>query len=374
MTAEKSHMPQMGMPRTLIIAEAGVNHNGDLDLAMQLVDAAATAGADMVKFQTFEAEKLASVKARKAAYQTRTTDAAESQLDMLRRLQISKEAHHKLIKRCAEKGISFLSTPFETDSLHFLTVDLGLETIKLGSGELTNAPLLLAAAQSDARLIVSTGMGTLAEIEEALGVLAFGMTFPQEPPSRAAFCEALLDPSARAVLRERVILLHCTTEYPAAVEDTNLRAMDTMAAAFGLQIGYSDHTEGEAVAMAAVGRGATVIEKHFTLDRTMPGPDHAASIEPDDLVRLVTGIRQVERALGDGRKLPGAAETANRPIARKSLCAARDLQAGAMLTIDDISIKRPGVGLSPFDLWDTVGRRLDIQLSADDPITPKALR
>ena len=369
-----SQTQQMNKPRTLIIAEAGVNHNGDLDLALQLVDAAALAGADMVKFQTFDAEKLASVKAAKAAYQTRTTDAAESQLDMLRRLQISPEAHHELIKRCAEKGISFLSTPFEADSLRFLTVDLGLKTIKLGSGELTNAPLLLVAAQSNARLILSTGMGTLAEIEEALGVLAFGMTRAQETPSRTVFHEALLDPIARAALRARVILLHCTTEYPAAVEDTNLRAMDTMTAAFGLEVGYSDHTEGDAVAMAAVARGATVIEKHFTLDRTMRGPDHAASIEPDDLARLVAGIRQVERALGDGCKLPGAAETANRPVVRKSLCAAHDLQAGAVLKFEDISVKRPGTGLSPFDLWDTIGRRLGTPLSADDPITAEALR
>lgn len=374
MRPQSSKTLQMHKPRTLIIAEAGVNHNGDLDLAMQLVDAAAIAGADMVKFQTFDAAKLASVKATKAAYQIRTTDAVESQLDMLRRLQISPEAHHKLIKRCAEKDISFLSTPFETDSLRFLTVDLGLKTIKLGSGELTNAPLLLAAAQSNAQLIISTGMGTLAEIEEALGVLAFGMTRAQEISTRAVFREALLDPNARAKLRERVILLHCTTEYPAAFEDTNLRAMDTMAAAFGLEVGYSDHTEGDAVAMAAVARGATIIEKHFTMDRTMRGPDHAASIEPNDLTRLVAGIRQVERALGDGCKLPGAAEIANRPVVRKSLCASHDLQAGAVLKIEDISVKRPGTGLSPFDLWDTIGRRLDGPLSADDPITAKALR
>ena len=364
----------MKKPRTVIIAEAGVNHNGDLDLAMQLVDAAAAAGADMVKFQTFDAAKLASVKAPKAAYQTRTTDAAESQLDMLRRLQISPEAHRKLIRHCAENDISFLSTPFETDSLRFLTADLGLETIKLGSGELTNAPLLLAAAQSSARLILSTGMGTLAEIEEALGVLAFGMTPSHETPSRAVFRQALLEPNARAVLRGRVTLLHCTTEYPAAAEDTNLRAMDTMAAAFGLEVGYSDHTEGNAVAMAAVARGATVIEKHFPLDRTMRGPDHAASIEPDDLATLVAGIRQVERALGDGCKLPGAAEIANRPLVRKSICAAHALQAGAVLKIEDISIKRPGTGLSPFELWDLIGCRLGSPLSADDPITDEDLR
>jgi N-acetylneuraminate synthase len=362
-------------PRVLVIAEAGVNHNGDPALACRLVDAAAEAGADMVKFQTFDARKLAAARASKAAYQTRTTGDTETQLEMLLRLQLPYAAHHVLMARCAERGIGFLSTPFDTDSLRFLAVDLGLDTLKLGSGELTNAPLLLAAARSGARLILSTGMATLAEIEGALGVLAFGMTRGMaEAPSRDAFHAALLDREARATLRGRVVLLHCTTEYPAAAEEANLRAMDTMASAFGLEVGYSDHTEGDAVAIAAVARGATVIEKHFTLDRTMPGPDHLASIEPDGLARLVTSIRQVELALGDGCKLPGTAEVANRPVARKSLCAARDLPAGTVLSPEDIAVKRPGVGLSPFEFWDLIGQRLTVSLAADDSISSSHLR
>jgi N-acetylneuraminate synthase len=362
-------------PSVLVIAEAGVNHNGDPALASRLVDAAAHAGADMVKFQTFDARKLASARASKAAYQARTTGGSESQLEMLLRLQLPYAAHHDLVARCAQRGIGFLSTPFDADSLRFLTADLGLDTLKLGSGELTNAPLLLEAARSGARLILSTGMGTLAEIEEALGVLAFGMTrTAQAAPSRAAFHAALLDRDARAALSGRVVLLHCTTEYPAAVEEANLRAMDTMAAAFGLEVGYSDHTEGDATAIAAVARGATVVEKHFTLDRTLPGPDHMASIEPAGLARLVTSIRQVELALGDGCKLPGTAEIANRQVARKSLCAARDLPAGTLLALEDIAVKRPGTGLSPFELWNLVGQRLNVALAADDPIDRANLR
>lgn len=369
-----SHLSK-GAKRVLIIAEAGVNHNGNPEMALKLVDAAADAGADIVKFQTFDARKLASVRAAKAAYQTRSTDAAESQIAMLSRLQLPLDTHHALVARCAERGIAFLSTPFEIKSLHFLTDELGLETIKLGSGELTNAPLLLAAARSNAKLILSTGMGTLAEVEDALGVLAFGIgNDPDAKPSQNAFRAALLKPEARTTLRERVVLMHCTTEYPAAAEDSNLRAMETMGAAFGLEVGYSDHTEGDAVAVAAVALGAQVIEKHFTLDRTLPGPDHAASVEPGDLARLVSNIRQVEKALGDGVKLPCAAEVANRPAARKSLCAARDLPAGEVLMEEDIAIKRPGTGLSPFLLWDTIGRKLGVSLVADDPITEGALR
>lgn len=364
-----------GNSKLLIIAEAGVNHNGDPEVALELVDAAAAAGADMVKFQTFDARRLASAGAPKAAYQTRSTDPAESQFDMLSRLQLSLEAHHELKARCDKRGIAFLSSPFDIESLHFLTDAVGLDTIKLGSGELTNAPLLLAAARTEANLIISSGMATLSEIEEALGVVAFGLVNSHDAePSRDAFLAGLLDRDARSALRERVMLLHCTTEYPAAVEDSNLRAIDTIRAAFGIEVGYSDHTEGDAVAIAAVARGARVIEKHFTLDRSLPGPDHAASIEPEDLSLLVRNIRKVEQALGDGLKFPSPAEIANRSAARKSLCAARDLPSGRVLTLDDITVKRPGTGLPPIKLWETVGRELKVPLAADDPITEGSLR
>lgn len=344
---------------TLIIAEAGVNHNGDLAMALELVDKAAEAGADYVKFQTFKATKLASANAKKAIYQTRTTDDTESQLAMLQRLELSVCNHKMIMARCAEKGVRFLSTPFDIASLALLTETFGLPEIKLGSGELTNAPLLLAAGRSGVRIILSTGMGSLAEVEEALGVLAFAMCREGEPKGRAEFAEVLLDPAVWTVLAERVTLLHCTTEYPAAVEDTNLRVMETMHRAFGLKVGYSDHTVGEAVSFGAVALGASVLEKHFTLDRTLPGPDHAASLEPDELVSLVRGVRMVERALGNGIKQPSPAEVANRAVVRKSLLAARDLPRRHVLTHDDIVVKRPGDGMSPMMLWDMVDQVTD---------------
>lgn len=356
--------------RTLIIAEAGVNHNGDLDTAIQLIDAAAEAGADMVKFQTFNAAKLAATSAVKADYQKRTTGGAETQLAMLTRLQLTEEAHHTLIARCAEKGITFLSTAGEVDSLRFLADDLKLPVIKLGSGEVTNAPLLLAAARCDARVILSTGMATLSEIETALGILAFGMQNADDSGAgRDAFAAALLVPEAFEMLRPRISLMQCTTEYPSLVEDSNLRVMDTLRMAFGLEVGYSDHTEDNAVSIAAVARGATMIEKHFTLDRTLEGPDHAASIEPEALRDLVCGIRQVEKALGSGIKRPSPVEQRNRPIVRRSVVATRDLPEGHALTAGDMAVKRPGTGISPVDLWDCIGRRLTSPVVHDQPVT-----
>ncbi|CUH82391.1 N-acetylneuraminate synthase [Tropicibacter naphthalenivorans] len=347
---------KMANPKTLIIAEAGVNHNGDLNMALELVDKAAEAGADYVKFQTFKATKLASASAKKASYQTRTTDGAESQLAMLQRLELSVDDHKAIMARCDEKGVRFLSTPFDLDSLALLTDTFALPEIKLGSGELTNAPLLLAAGRTGVRIILSTGMGSLSEVEEALGVLAFAMCREGLPKGRTDFADVLLDPAVWPVLAERVMLLHCTTEYPAAVEDTNLHAMETLRRAFGVQVGYSDHTVGEAVSLAAVALGACALEKHFTLDRTLPGPDHAASLEPGELTQLIRGVRAVELALGTGIKQPGAAEVANRAVARKSLLAARDLPEGHVLTLDDIAVKRPGDGISPMALWDMVGQ------------------
>jgi N-acetylneuraminate synthase len=342
---------------TLIIAEAGVNHNGDLNMALELVDKAAEAGVDYVKFQTFKAINLASINAKKASYQTRTTDSSESQLEMLQRLELSQDGHKLVMDRCAKKNLRFLSTPFDLESLALLTDTFGLTEIKLGSGELTNAPLLLSAGRKGVKIILSTGMGTLSEVEEALGVLAFGMCRTGQPKGRADFAEVLLDPTVWPILAQRVTLLHCTTDYPAAVEDTNLRAIETMRRAFGLQVGYSDHTEGEAVSIAAVAMGACVLEKHFTLDRTLPGPDHAASLEPEELASLVHGVRMVERALGTGIKQPGPTEVVNRSTVRKSLLAASNLSGGHTLAAKDISVKRPGNGSSPMDFWDKIGTK-----------------
>jgi N-acetylneuraminate synthase len=337
-----------------IIAEAGVNHNGDLDRAVALVDAAAACGADLVKFQTFRATEIVTADAPKAGYQTRTTGDGESQLDMLRRLELSETAHRVLVTRCAEKGIGFLSTPFDLPSLDLLTNSLGLTSIKLPSGEITNAPLLHAAARTGCSIILSTGMCTLADVENALAVLAHG--YGDGAPSSAAIARAWADPQRRSALSGKVTLLHCTTEYPAPIDQVNLRAMSTMAAAFGLPVGFSDHTQGSAAALAAIALGAVVVEKHFTLDRTLPGPDHTASLEPTELSELVNGIRSVERALGSPAKGPTPSETANMRVARKSLVALAPVAAGEAWTPANLGAKRPGDGLSPMSYWDMLDR------------------
>lgn len=351
-----------------IIAEAGVNHNGSLDMALELVDAAAKAGADAVKFQTFAAERLVRKDAPKAAYQEQTTGTEESQYEMLRRLELPRAAHKALIERCAARRIDFLSTPFDEESLDFLTDELRLRTIKLGSGEVTNGPLLLRAARKGTSLILSTGMCTLGEVETALGCLAFGYVRPDEPPSLDAFLEAYASPEGREALERRVTLLHCTTEYPAPFDEVNLRSMLTMREAFGLSVGYSDHTEGIAVSVAAAALGATVIEKHFTLDATLPGPDHRASLEPDDLAELVRSIRRVVAALGSGVKAPSPSERENRRIVRKSLAAKRPIHRGEPFTPENLTCKRPGGGASPFAFWSLLGRTASREYAEDEAI------
>ena len=341
---------------TFIIAEAGVNHNGDRNLAQKLIDIAADAGADAVKFQTFQADRVVSRHAAKAAYQTQTTDRTESQLEMIRKLELSVSDHEFLISHARSRGIQFLSTPFDVPSLHLLTEDFGLKTIKIPSGEITNAPLLLEIARSAEKIILSTGMSTLAEVEAALGVLAFGFTTDKAIPKRGDFEQAFASDQGQQQLRDRVTILHCTTEYPAPFAEVNLRAMDTLAAAFGLPVGYSDHTPGIHVSLAAVARGARIIEKHFTSDRSLPGPDHQASLEPQELNQLVQQIREIEQALGDGVKRPTASEWKNRDVARKSLVAAKAIEAGEVFTEENITCKRPGIGLSPFSYWQTIGK------------------
>ena len=348
----------MTAPHTLIIAEAGVNHNGSLERALELVDRAAEAGADVVKFQTFDAAKLASSQAQKADYQVRNGETGEGQLEMLQRLQLSHDDHRQIIERCEKAGIGFLSSPFDADSLGFLVDDLGLTQIKLGSGELTNAPILFEAGRRKLDIILSTGMATMGEVEDALAVLALALLDSQAKPSRAAFADALALPEAWTLLQRHVLLLHCTTEYPAPDAETNLKAMDALRSAFGLQVGYSDHTEGIAIGLAAVARGAVAIEKHFTTSRALPGPDHAASLEPGELADFVRQTRRIELALGSGIKQPGPSEARNRAVARKSLVAARDLSPDAVLGEDDIAVKRPGGGISPMLFWDTIGTRL----------------
>lgn len=358
-----------GQDRVLVIAEAGVNHNGSIERALAMVDTAAEAGADTVKFQTFRAGRLASRQAPLAAYQENAIGAGESQLEMLRRLELDEAAHRRLMERCAERGIEFLSTPFDPESLTLLAERLDLPRLKLGSGELTNAPLLLAAGRSKKPVILSTGMGRLEEVEAALGVLALGY-LGGERASLDAFADAFADPRGKAMLRDKVILLHCTTEYPAPHSEANLRAMDTLARSFGLPVGFSDHTLGSAVALAAVALGAAVIEKHFTLDRSLPGPDHQASIEAGELAELVTGIRQIEAALGDGVKAPTRSERRNIAVVRKSLVAACPIARGELFTPENLTVKRPGGGVSPFRYWELLGNAAARDYAEDDLIEP----
>ncbi len=354
---------------TLIIAEAGVNHNGDEKLAFQLVDKAFAAGADIVKFQTFKAKNLVTTQAKQADYQVTNTGKQESQLAMLSRLELSYEAHHQLVAYCKKLGIEFLSTAFDSESLEFLVNDLKLTRLKIPSGEITNAPLVLQHARTGCDLIVSTGMATLADIEAVLGVIAFGYTTPAESvPSIDAFQAAYFSDEGKKALKDKVTVLHCTTEYPAPLVDINLRAMDTLASSFGLPVGYSDHSEGIVVPIAAVARGATLIEKHFTLDKEMEGPDHKASLDPTELKAMVEAIRAVELTLGDGIKGPRPSEIKNKAAARKSIVAARDIVEGQIITADDLAVKRPGSGLTPYKFWEIQSKIASRSYQAGDLI------
>jgi len=313
-----------------IIAEAGVNHNGDVELAERLVDVAVEAEADAVKFQTFKANRVVSAAAPKAEYQLWTTDSAESQLEMVKRLELSPQAHRELQAYCQKRGVLFMSTPFDEGSVDLLD-ELGVPVFKIGSGEVTNWPLLKYIASKGKPVIFSTGMSYLSEVDAAVRVI------------RDAGCDQL-------------VLLHCVSNYPADPMDVNLRAMHTMRTAFQVPVGYSDHTPGIEVALAAVALGACVIEKHFTLDRQLPGPDHRASLEPDELKAMVQGIRLVEQVLGSGRKVPAPSEADSIRVARRSLVAAHDISTGTVLTEEDLAIKRPGTGLPPAMQPYVVGR------------------
>lgn len=355
--------------KVLIIAEAGVNHNGSLEKALELIDVAAEAGADVVKFQTFKSEAVISRFAEKAEYQKKTTGNAESQLDMVRKLELDGPTHKKLVEHCTKRSIMFLSTPFDMESVDFLVKSLGVETIKIPSGEITNGPFLLKIARSGKSIILSTGMSTLGEIEEALSVLAFGLTNLDSPPSPHLFERAYTSSKGQKTLKKHVTLMHCTTEYPAPFADINLRAMETLEQAFGLPVGYSDHSQGIAIAIAAVAMGASVIEKHFTTDRTLPGPDHKASLEPDELAQMVRSIRNVEMALGTSLKIPAFSEIKNRDIARKSIVAATDIKMGDVFTLSNLTTKRPGHGLSPMQFWDLLGREAPRDFAQDEVIS-----
>lgn len=314
---------------TRIIAEAGVNHNGNMDMARQLIEAAADAGADMVKFQTFKADRLATPDAKLADYQKATAARDETQFQILRKLELSDTMHAELIGHCGKLDIAFCSSGFDIESLHDL-VGMGVDVMKIPSGEVTNLPYLRTVGGFGLPVILSTGMATLGDVEAALAVLERAGT-----------------------KREQVTVLHCTTEYPTPMQDVNLQAMKSIGLALGVDVGYSDHTVGVEVPIAAVALGATVIEKHFTLDKALPGPDHQASLDPDELKAMVRAIRNIEVALGDGIKRPTEAERKNMLVARKSIVAARDIAAGEVFTEDNLTVKRPGTGLSPM-LWDKI--------------------
>lgn len=332
------------MKQTFIIAEAGVNHNGDPVRARALIDAAAAAGADAVKFQTFRPDLLVTRSVEKARYQKAQTGADQSQHDMLATLSLSHDVFRELARHCAARNIMFLSTPFDTESADFLaSIDVPL--IKISSGDLTNLPLLRHVGAMNLPIILSTGMATLGEIEASVGAL-----------------------EQAGASREAITLLHCNTDYPTPWHDVNLRVIETLRRAFETPVGYSDHTTGIEIACAAVALGATVIEKHFTLDRDLPGPDHKASLEPDELVSLVQSIRHIELAMGSARKEPTASELPNRAVARRSLVASRPIKAGDVFAPDNIIPKRAERGLSPM-LWDQViGRIARRDFAEDEPI------
>ncbi len=324
-----------------IIAEAGVNHNGSFELACRLVDAAKAAGVDCIKFQTFKSKNLVSHNAQKAEYQKGTTGDG-SQVDMLKKLELSYDEFLKLKDYCDKVGITFLSTPFDFDSIEFLN-SINMPFWKIPSGEITNLPYLLALAKTGKPVVMSTGMCEMTEIEAAINALKDNGT-------------------------KEIKLLHCNTEYPTPYEDVNLKAMQTMRDAFGLEVGYSDHTKGIEVPVAAVALGATVIEKHFTLDRNMEGPDHKASLEPDELAAMVSSIRHIEKALGTGDKTPSPSEQKNITVARKSIVAKKDIKAGDELTVENITVKRPGTGISPMKWFDVLGTKAIRDFAEDELI------
>ncbi|WP_270991267.1 N-acetylneuraminate synthase [Campylobacter upsaliensis] len=319
------------MKKVLIIAEAGVNHNGDINLAKKLIEQAAKAGADVVKFQTFKANSCVSVSAKKAKYQLETTAKEESQLEMIKKLELSYKSHFELMKHCKKHGIAFLSTPFDLESVEFLR-GLDLPYFKIPSGEITNFPYLKAVAKCKKKVLLSTGMANLGEIEAALEILRKNGT-------------------------RNITLLHCNTEYPTPFKDVNLNALKTLKEAFKLEVGYSDHTEGIVASLGAVALGAVVIEKHFTLDKTMDGPDHRASLEFEELKALCKGIRELEKALGSGIKKASKSEAKNKIIARKSLVAKREIQKGEKFSEQNLTTKRPGSGISAMRYEEYLGKR-----------------
>ena len=354
---------------TLVIAEAGVNHIGKLDVALELVGAASKAGADVVKFQTFSAEQLVTRQADKAAYQKKNTKGTRTQFEMLKKLELPLSAYRVLRDFCGTEGIEFLSTAFDISSLMFLVNEVGLNRLKIPSGEITNAPLILSHAHQGKPIILSTGMATVAAIENALTFLALAFLDPgNQRPSIDEAREAYLSPEGQRVLRSNVTLLHCTSDYPARSSDLNLHAITSLRSAFDLAVGYSDHSVGIHTPIAAVALGATVLEKHFTLSTAMHGPDHAASLEPDHLALMVANMKAVKASLGHGRKIPSPRELETAKVARKSLVALQTIREGEKVNETNLGIKRPGTGVSPIFYWEYLGKKATMRYEEDDLI------
>lgn len=333
------------MNRTIIIAEAGVNHNGDIEIAKDLIKAAAEAGADYIKFQTFKTKSLVSKNALKADYQIKNTEQGDNtQFEMLKRLELSEDSHYLLKEFCEANYIKFLSTGFDLGSLQFLN-DFGIDVFKIPSGEITNLPYIRKIAEFKKPVILSTGMADMEEVEDAFNVLI-----------------------SKGVHKGNITILHCNTEYPTPMEDVNLNAMLTIKEKLGVKVGYSDHTLGIEVPIAAVALGATIIEKHFTLNRMMEGPDHKASLEPNELKSMIQSIRNIEIALGDGKKTPSRSELKNKPAARKSIVASMDIEKGEVFTEENITVKRPGTGISPMKWDEIIGKKAEKNYQEDDLI------
>jgi len=359
------------MKKVFVIAEAGVNHNGDFTLAKELIDVAALSGADAIKFQTFDTKMVMTRSAVKAKYQLNTAKDSQSQFDMVKKLELPFKWHYDLLDHCKAQNIKFLSTAFDISSLDFLVDEILLDILKIPSGEITNGSFLLACARKNRNIILSTGMSNIADIEAALSIIAFGFMHDKKSiiePSQESFLKAFNSTEGRSLLKERVTLLHCTTQYPAPISEVNLNAITEMRSFFNLDIGYSDHTNGILIPVAAVALGASIIEKHFTLDKTMSGPDHQASLEPNELKDMVKSIRLVEQSMGDGKKIPAPSEIENMVVARRSLVALNEINKGEIFTSDNLGIKRPGSGLSPMLYWKYLGKKSQNTYMADELI------
>jgi N-acetylneuraminate synthase len=359
------------MSKVKVIAEAGVNHNGDPDKAFKLVEVALNAGADVIKFQTFKAKNVVTRSAPKAEYQKKTTSSQQTHYQMLKDLELKEEVYLDLFSFCKKEGIEFMSTAFDLESLSFLTSSLDLKTLKIASGDITNGPLILAHSLTGSNLILSTGMSTFEDIRLALEVVSFGLKKKDDPnimPCKESFELAFKDKKVKEELKKKVTLLHCTTEYPAPLQHINLKAMQSMQERFDLDVGYSDHSDGILVSIAAVALGAKVIEKHITLDKSLEGPDHSASLEPCEFSELVSYIRDIESLMGIEEKRVTEAERNNQLIARRSLVAKRKIKTGELFTKKNIAFKRPGDGISPMKFWAILGNKSKRTYDPEDQI------